>query len=310
MNFLNIKYFITIAEEQNISAAARKLFVSQQSLSEHLKKLESEIGVPLFKRGNPLTLTVAGECFLEGAKEILSAYDRMLSNIGDVTTKRRSRITIGISTYDVPPFLPELLTRFSDKYPQYDVSVVKRLHSDISHNMRGVDLYISYLPLDEEMEHVVLIPYDPYSVIFHKDLAEKTYGSNWPGLEKRLLETQDLSLLKEMPFLVLQDRLGQQARDINNIFEEYRFSPRIGFLSENGDLNAELCLKGVGCLLAPTDFMYRRFFSSGSPCDGLLHYPIEVTSFEPKLAISYERGKHLHTAEICFINEARTLIGR
>ena len=45
MNFLNIKYFIAIAEEQNISAAARKLYVSQQSLSEHLKKLETEIGV-------------------------------------------------------------------------------------------------------------------------------------------------------------------------------------------------------------------------------------------------------------------------
>lgn len=51
MNFLNIKYFIAIAEEQNISAAARKLYVSQQSLSEHLKKLETEIGAPLFIRG-------------------------------------------------------------------------------------------------------------------------------------------------------------------------------------------------------------------------------------------------------------------
>lgn len=69
MNFLNIKYFIAIAEEQNISAAARKLYVSQQSLSEHLKKLETEIGAPLFIRGNTITLTVAGECFLDGAKE-------------------------------------------------------------------------------------------------------------------------------------------------------------------------------------------------------------------------------------------------
>lgn len=54
MNFLNIKYFIAIAEEQNISAAARKLYVSQQSLSEHLKKLETEIGAPLLSGGIPL----------------------------------------------------------------------------------------------------------------------------------------------------------------------------------------------------------------------------------------------------------------
>lgn len=241
MNFLNIKYFMAIAEEQSISAAARKLFVSQQSLSEHLKKLEGEIGVPLFNRESPLSLTVAGECFFEGSKELLSAYDRMLANIDNVTTKRRSRITIGISTYDVPPFLSDLLMRFTEKYPQYDVSVVKRLHSDISHNMLGVDLYISYLPLDEDLEHVVLIDHDPYHVIFHKALAEKIYGVQWPSLEKKLQETRNLSLLQEMPFLVLKDRQGQLARDLNSIFQQYQFTPKVGFLSENGDLNAEMC---------------------------------------------------------------------
>lgn len=308
MNFLNIKYFMAIAEEQSISAAARKLFVSQQSLSEHLKKLEGEIGVPLFNRESPLSLTVAGECFFEGSKELLSAYDRMLANIDNVTTKRRSRITIGISTYDVPPFLSDLLMRFTEKYPQYDVSVVKRLHSDISHNMLGVDLYISYLPLDEDLEHVVLIDHDPYHVIFHKALAEKIYGVQWPSLEKKLQETRNLSLLQEMPFLVLKDRQGQLARDLNSIFQQYQFTPKVGFLSENGDLNAEMCLKGTGCLLVPEDFMNRRFFASvPHTADDLLHYPIEITGFEPKLAICYEKGKHLHTAEICFLKEARAL---
>ncbi len=308
MNFLNIKYFIAIAEEESISAAARKLFVSQQSLSEHLKKLENEIGVPLFNRETPLSLTVAGECFFEGGKELLSAYERMLSNIDNVTTKRRSKITIGISTYDVPPFLPDLLIRFSEKYPQYDVSVVKRLHTDISHNMLGVDLYISYLPLDEDLEHVILIDHDPYQVIFHKTLAEKIYGDHWPALEEELRITRDLSLLKEMPFLVLKDRQGQLARDLNSIFRQYQFTPKVGFLSENGDLNAEMCLKGAGCLLVPKDFMNRRFYSLASRTpDDLLHYPIEITGFEPKLAICYEKGKHLHTAEICFLKEARAL---
>ncbi|MBC5688379.1 LysR family transcriptional regulator [Mediterraneibacter sp. NSJ-55] len=306
MNFLNLKYFITIAEEQSISGAARKLFVSQQSLSEHLKKMENEIGVPLFKRNSPLSLTVAGECFFEGAKELLSAYDRMLANIDNVTAKRRSKITIGIATYSIPPFLPELLARFSSKYPQYDVSVIKRQHTDISHSMRGVDLYISYLPLDESLEHVFLLEHDPYSVLFRKDLAERVYGNQWNILEEKLLKTCDLSLLKEMPFCVLKDRQGQIARDLNSIFEQYRLTPKIGFLSESGDLNAEMCLSGSGCLLAPTDFIRRRFFFNRSQDFAeLLCYRIQVTGFRPCLAISYERGKHLHSAEICFIKEAR-----
>lgn len=308
MNFLNIKYFIAIVEEQSISAAARKLFVSQQALSEHLKKLENEIGVPLFERGSPFCLTAAGECFYDGSRELMDVYNRTLCNIDSITSKRRSKITIGIATYGMPPFLPELLIRFREKYSQYDVDIVKRLHSDISHNMRGVDLYISYLPVDENMDYVSLIDEDPYCVAFQKSLALKTYGDQWESIEDKLLETQDLSLLRNMPFLILRDRQSLLSRDLDNIFKEYHLTPIIAYNSENGDLNDELCLKGIGCLLAPSDYINRRFYSDeNAQSTELLSYPIKVTSFRQTLAICYRKGQHLHAAERCFINETKIL---
>ena len=257
MNFLNIKYFIAIAEEQNISAAARKLYVSQQSLSEHLKKLETEIGAPLFIRGNTITLTVAGECFLDGAKEIMASYNRMISNI--------------------------------------------------SHNMRGVDLYISYLPVPEELEDVCIMDSNPYCVSFHKDLALKIYGNDWPALEKQLQESHDLSLLKAMPFILLYDRHGQLTQDLDSIFNEYGFSPTPGFTSENGHLNIRMCQKGFGCMLAPKNTV-QYYFSAGKEASDMLCYPISVTSFPTYQAICYKKGLHLHPAEICFINEARAFL--
>ncbi len=308
MNFLNIKYFLAIVEEQSISSTARKLFISQQSLSEHLKKIESEIGVPLFERGSPLRLTAAGEYFYSGCKELMDVYNRTLANIESATSKRRSRITVGIATYGMPPFLPELLTRFKEAYPLYDVDIVKRLHSDVSHNMTGVDLYISYLPLDENLEHVALIDHDPYCVAFQKSLALKTYGSQWESIENQLLETEDLSLLRDMPFLILRDRQNLFARDLDSIFKEFHFTPVIAYNSENGDLNDELCLKGVGCLLAPSDYINRRFYSNENDLTAeLLSYPIKVTSFRQTLAICYKKGQHLHAAERCFISEAKAL---
>lgn len=310
MNFLNIKYFMVIAEEKNISAAARKLYVSQQSLSEHLKKLEAELGVPLFKRGgSSLSLTVAGECFFEGAREMLKVHERMLANINAVTIHRRSKITVGVPTYSDPPFLADLLVRFTTNHPQYDVSVVKRLHSDISHNMRGADLYISVCPVPEELEAVPIIDSDPYCAVFREDLAAKIYGDSWPDLEKELTETQNLALLKEMPFILLTDRHSQLANDLDLIFKEYEFTPKIGFLSENGSLNADMCLRGTGCILMPQDSCIRYFSSRcGSWPSELRRYPIKVDSFRPYLAICYEKGKHLHDAEICFLNEARAFL--
>ena len=60
MNFRTCKYFLTVCELGTINAAARKLFISQQSLSQHIRKLEAELGVQLFHRDNPLVLTQAG----------------------------------------------------------------------------------------------------------------------------------------------------------------------------------------------------------------------------------------------------------
>ena len=307
MNFLNIKYFIAIAEEQNISAAARKLYVSQQSLSEHLKKLETEIGAPLFIRGNTITLTVAGECFLDGAKEIMASYNRMISNIDAATANRRSSITVGVPTYMDPPFLADLLAQFTAHYPQYDVTIVKRQHADISHNMRGVDLYISYLPVPEELEDVCIMDSNPYYVSFHKDLALKIYGNDWPALEKQLQESHDLSLLKAMPFILLYDRHGQLTQDLDSIFNGYGFSPTPGFTSENGHLNIRMCQKGFGCMLAPKNTV-QYYFSAGKEASDMLCYPISVTSFPTYQAICYKKGLHLHPAEICFINEARAFL--
>ncbi|MCD7956123.1 MAG: LysR family transcriptional regulator [Lachnospiraceae bacterium] len=306
MNFLNLKYFIAIAEEKNISAAARNLYVSQQSLSEHLKKLENEVGVPLFHRGTELTLTVAGECFLEGSREILASYDRMIANISAVTEQRRSQITIAVATYGDPPFLADLILRFTQKYPLYDVSVIKRLHTDVSYHMLGADLYISYLPVDESLAVVPVLEEDPYCVLLHRSVAAAAFGSDWEAAEAELIATQNLALLKRLPFILLNDRHGRLANDLDLIFKEYRFAPLAGFQSENGDLNAQMCERGAGCLLAPGDYIRRRFGNADGvlPSD-LLCFPIQTESFPARLAICYEKGKHLHDAEICFINEMK-----
>ena len=309
MNFLNLQYFIAIAEEQSISAAARKLFVSQQALSEHVKKMENELGVPLFKREPSLSLTVAGECLLEGGKKILSTYEQTLANIVSVTDERRSKITIGISTYDLPPFLPELIRAYSNKYPNYEVSVIKRQHNDIAHNMMGVDLYVTYLPLDDSLAKVQIVEDDSYAILLTKTLMEQHFGDEWPAACKVLSSSQSLSQYAALPFVILKDRHGHVAHDIAEIFETQHFMPKTGFVSENGDLNFDMCLKGMGCLLSSNDSLRRR--KAALPpkmSEELLLFPVKTPNVHAALTISYEKHKKLHTAEMCFINMARELL--
>lgn len=147
MNLLNLKYFLTIVEEGSISMASRKLYVSQQALSEHLKKMEAELQVVLFHRKNPLVLTEAGKCFYNGAGEILNIYRQTLSDITEINNGKNEKLVIGIPTYCEPHYLLDVLVNFHNKYPECQTSIVKKMHSDIAHSIGNVDLYLSYLPL-------------------------------------------------------------------------------------------------------------------------------------------------------------------
>ena len=309
MNFSNINYFLAIVEEGSISAAARKLYISQQALSEQLRKMEEEVGAPLLTRGKNAALTVAGECLYRDGKELLRIYKGMMEDIQDVTVNRRRTVTIGIPTFCTPPYLPELMSRFRQKYPEYEIAVVKRQHSDIEHNMTGVDLYLSPLPLCLHLENHIVLDSDPFHVTFQRSLAEQVYKTRWQTVEAQLIQTRSLSALREMPFIALRDRYGQLMQSQTLIFDEHHIFPTFGFSSENFDLNEHACVSGMGCMLATeshTKSMFHRY--SPEQTKDLLSYPISVTSFETKMAISHRHGQHLHAAEVRFIEEAKALL--
>ena len=75
INFLNLEYFLAAAEELNITRAAKRLYISQQSLSNHISNLEKEFDVQLFNRTTPLTLTYAGRALKLRAKQLLELKD-------------------------------------------------------------------------------------------------------------------------------------------------------------------------------------------------------------------------------------------
>ena len=97
MNFQHLKYFLTVAEELNITRAAERLYISQQSLSNHIANLERELDVKLFTRSPKLSLTYAGGLLVDTATEILDLHRQYLSKVGDINKQYVGALRVGIS---------------------------------------------------------------------------------------------------------------------------------------------------------------------------------------------------------------------
>lgn len=312
MNIRNIRNFVAIAQERSISGAARKLFVSQQSLSEQLKKLEEEAGSPLFYREVPLRLTPAGEVLFRDAGVLLQNYDTMLTDLKAVTTASRAPLTLGISTYSHLPFLSELLSRFQRICPDTAVRVVRRPHAQISRCIQDMDLYLSYFPLPRDVKPIITIDMSPFCACFRERLALACYGKNWEARRRRLEETRDLSLLKELPFILLLDGDGQLAIDNRACFDTAGFTPNAAFSSENCELNAALCRNGSGVFLAPRDYL-QRTLGQGSDFSReqnnlLLVFPIRLVGFTPQLSLCCGRSQKLTEPQQVFLSVFRELL--
>ena len=117
MNLLNLEYFLVAAEEMNFTRAAKRLYIAQQSLSNHIARLEDSLGVELFDRTPPMTLTPAGLCLLRYAKQFQISLDDLKRELQDIKDCKSSELTLGITQGRGAIYLPILLPRFQAEYP-------------------------------------------------------------------------------------------------------------------------------------------------------------------------------------------------
>ena len=305
MNFHNIEYFLAMVENSSISKAAQSLHISQQSLSEQLKKLEEEVGAPLIKRGRPLQLTAAGQIFLRTSAKLLGIYNKTLDEIAALSEKRRARITLAVPTTDTPPFLAGLLTAFSAEHPEFEVKVVPCRPKDAAKQAENFDLYFSTLPLASELENVPILEGGTYAVAFSSDLARRVYGKRWPKVEAQLLEKRDIRTLQDMPFIILLSRMDDVVLDQQIIFKKAGFEPNISFQSENSELNSDMCIAGIGVYVATMDSCRRRFSDRLGGNGGILIYPIDTDINPVMIALAHRKGMQLTKAAACFIESAK-----
>jgi DNA-binding transcriptional LysR family regulator len=124
MELRHFRYFVAVAEAENVSRAALKLHVSQPGLSRQIRDLEDEIGFSLFERGaKSLRLTEAGKTFLTEAHAVLQHADEAVKKARAVSGGTTGEINIGYAPSLTVQILPAALRAFQGKFPGVRVTL-------------------------------------------------------------------------------------------------------------------------------------------------------------------------------------------
>lgn len=313
-NFLNLEYFLVAAEELNITRAAKKLFISQQSLSNHISNLEKEFDVVLFNRTSPLTLTYAGQALKARSRELLDLRDETYKEISDIKDFSTGQLSIGVSHTRGRVILPEILPVYQAQFPGIELHLSEgnssQLASDLLHG--SVDLMIDLLPFT--VEHVDTVPIcgEEILMVVPDEVLEKSFPGQLGEMKQFLSSAADIQLLEQCPFILLKK--GNRVRTIaDEIFEDAQMSARIVLETENIETALALCAKGMGITFYPKMFMSPDP-SSHSSRNSLLEkshlnlYPLNYSRANGVLGIGYHKGRYMSRAAREFIRIAKERI--
>lgn len=122
MELRHLRYFVAVAEEENVSRAALRLHVSQPGISRQIRDLEEEIGFQLFERSaKSVRLTAAGTVFLAEARAVLQRANDAVDKARAAARGGSGEIHVGYSPSLTVRILPQALRRFQEQFPNVRV---------------------------------------------------------------------------------------------------------------------------------------------------------------------------------------------
>src|SRR5213596_1666237 len=241
MELHQLRYFVAVADEGNFSRAAAKVRVAQPSLSQQIRKLEAEIGQPLFDRlPRSVVLTEAGRCLLEYARQILASIDDARRSVDELKGKIAGDVAVGAIPTVAPYVLPELVITFQKHYPDVTLHIVEDATAGITRRIEAGELDVALASTCQQSPtlRVELLGKEPL-------LALVPEGH--PLAKESVVSFDDL---KSRRFLLLHEMhcLSQQ---VHHLLESRRLYLEVALAGSQLSTIANMVAAGIGLSIVP-----------------------------------------------------------
>ena len=180
MELRYLRYFVAVARERHFTKAAKALGMSQPPLSQQIKRLEEEVGTPLFRRlTRGVELTEAGKAFYEDACEILALSDIAVEKVRGIARGLNGNLSIGIASSDAfHPMIFTLIRHFQLQNMAVKIHQREANMSSLTTMLAEGELDIAFVRLPCESSkafELKILDREPMVAVLHCDhpLAER-----------------------------------------------------------------------------------------------------------------------------------------
>lgn len=286
MDMRQLRYFIAIAEERQITRAANKLHMAQPPLSHQLKMLEDELDTLLVERnGKKLELTKAGELLYKKADILLQQLEETAKAVGETGKGLRGVLSIGCVKSGFTQ-LPARIRSFREQYPlvTFQLRSGDSFHLADSLKKREIELAIIRLPLDMNDFSYLALPSEPYVAVVPLQWTEHMQTS---------IQLEELA---KMPLLLLHRISGVgQYEIIVNHFKDNGYEPNIVCECPDAAMLLDLVSSEVGATVLP-----RSTLPASEP-DGRKILDIDGPKLISESAVIWLRDRYLSKSAEYFI---------
>lgn len=243
MDLKQLEYIVGIAEEKNITKAAKKLYITQSALNQTLLKLEKEIGEPLFERSKlNLYLTEIGKIYVEQAKKILEIRKETYEKIDEIKGDYNSIIRVGLTPERGMLMFLSIYPIFHEIYPNIKIEALE-LSVEEQHKMieeRKLDIGFVNVAESQKKSNI-------YQEIRKEKLVLAIPNKIFKNLKSKNIQDILNEIVKEDFVMLPQNTTIRKV--IDEYLKKYQLFPKILFESKNSSLLIKMVESQLVCTI-------------------------------------------------------------
>ncbi|WP_432848006.1 LysR family transcriptional regulator [Amycolatopsis sp. CA-161197] len=242
MELHQLEYFVAVAEEANFTRAAARMHVAQPGVSAQIRRLERELGQPLFDRsGRAVRLTDVGAAALPHARAALAAVAAVRETVAEHEGLVRGQVAMGIVTSAGPVALPDFLAGFAERYPGVEITLGEANSDVMVEALREGRLDVAVIGLADGV---------PAGLAAQVVLDEAVVAVTAPGDPLASRDEVAYSDLAGRGLICLPKGTGVRGV-LDRAFATAGVHPRVTIEASDPNVLAQLAMRGLGVAIVP-----------------------------------------------------------